>query len=257
MKKISFIMFILFAAIAFISCNKAKQAPELPLEDFFRNPEKTGFSLSPDGKHLVFMAPYKEMMNAYYSVAGEDSAIRLTEETDRSIYFAAWANNNTVIYFKDKGGDVNLQIFSVDINSRETKPVFAKDGVRANPLDVLEDQPDYILITTNERNPNAFDPYRFNLVTGEMEMLAENPGNIVSWITDHDGKLRMAVASDGVNTSILYRQDENQDFKELMNISFKDEFSPYFFSFDNKKIYAASNIGRDKTAFVLYKPEKN
>ena len=35
-----------------------------------------------------------------------------------------------------------------------------------------------------------------------MKMIAENPGNISSWGTDHDGKLRIATTSDGANTSI-------------------------------------------------------
>ncbi len=65
-----------------------------------------------------------------------------------------------------------------------------------------EDIPDELIIGLNKRNPQVFDPYRLNLKTGEMEMLAENPGNIQGWMFDHDGKLRVAFAIvDGVNTS--------------------------------------------------------
>ena len=86
-------------------------------------------------------------------------------------------------------------------------------------------------------------------------MLAENPGNIVGWMTDHDGKLRVAIAVvDGVNTSLLYREKEKDPFKSILTTSFKETMDPAFFTFDNKKLYAISNLGRDKDAVVEFNP---
>ena len=34
--------------------------------------------------------------------------------------------------------------------------------------------------------------------TGALDLLAQNPGNILRWLTDHNGKLRVAVAVIGV-----------------------------------------------------------
>ena len=84
-------------------------------------------------------------------------------------------------------------------------------------------------------------------------MLAENPGNIQGWYLDHDGKLRLATAIvDGVNTQILYREKETDQFKPVLTTNFKESMSPQFFTFDNKNIYASSNLGRDKTAIVIF-----
>ncbi|MFH2096268.1 MAG: S9 family peptidase, partial [Bacteroidota bacterium] len=33
--------------------------PVVPLEDFFRNPEKSGYQISPDGTYLSYLAPYE------------------------------------------------------------------------------------------------------------------------------------------------------------------------------------------------------
>jgi dipeptidyl aminopeptidase/acylaminoacyl peptidase len=85
-----------------------------------------------------------------------------------------------------------------------------------------------------------------------MEMLAENPGNIVSWLTDHEGKLRIATTSDGVNTSILYREKESDPFKAVITTSFKETMAPLFFTFDNKYLYVSSNVDRDKRAIFKY-----
>ena len=84
--------------------------------------------------------------------------------------------------------------------------------------------------------------------------MAENPGNITSWLTDHAGNIRGAQTSDGVNTSFLYRDGASGPFKTVLTTSFRDAFSPLFFTFDNKLLYAASNLGRDKQAIVLVDP---
>ena len=56
--------------------------------------------------------------------------------------------------------------------------------------------------------------------------------------------LRIALTTDGVNTSILYRDSEDQEFKPLITTSFKETLAPLFFTFDNKNVYMASNIGQ-------------
>jgi dipeptidyl aminopeptidase/acylaminoacyl peptidase len=94
--------------------------------------------------------------------------------------------------------------------------------------------------------------YRINVNTGDMTQIAENPGNITGWITDHDGKLRVALTTDGVNTGILIREKEEDEFKELITTNFKETIYPVFFTFDNKNLYMISNIERDKMAVVEY-----
>jgi len=86
-----------------------------------------------------------------------------------------------------------------------------------------------------------------------MEMLAENPGNIQGWIFDHEGKLRAATAIvDGINSQVLYRETEKDEFVPVLTTNFKESMSPVFFTFDNKNVYAISNLGRDKTAAVVF-----
>jgi hypothetical protein len=50
-------------------------AKQYAVEDFFRNPEKTNFSLSPDGKYYAYMAPYKNRMNIFVQEIGKESVI--------------------------------------------------------------------------------------------------------------------------------------------------------------------------------------
>ncbi|MDA3942248.1 MAG: S9 family peptidase [Bacteroidetes bacterium] len=227
----------------------------IPLEDFFKNPERSAYQISPDGKHISFMAPYESRMNIFVQKTGSDKVTRLTSETDRDIAGYYWANNDRLLFLKDSGGDENYALYGVDNNGKNAKCLTCFEKVRTQIIDELEDQPDEVIIGLNKRNAMVFDPYRLNIKSGDMEMLAENPGNIQGWMTDHDGKLRVAVAIvDGVNTQLLYRDDESKEFEAVLTTSFKESLSPEFFTFDNKLLYATSNLGRDKSAAVIFDP---
>lgn len=230
---------------------------QIPLEDFFRNSERTGYQLSPDGSYISYMAPYKDRLNVFVRRVDEtdEHAIRITNETERSVAGYMWADNQRLLYMKDTAGDENYQLYGVHRDGSDDRAYTAFDGVRTSLIDDLEEQLGVVMIGMNKRNPEVFDPYRLNIETGELTLLAENPGNIQGWMTDHDGRLRVATAIvDGVNTQILYRDTEDEPFKPVLTTNFRDVVSFMEFTPDNKEVYAATNLHRDKTILVRMNP---
>jgi len=264
MYKLSNIFSLIILTFSLFSCvnENAKQktneiviAKEIPIEDFFKNPEKSSYQISPDGSFYSFMAPYKNRMNIFIQKIGDSSATQLTFEEARDIAGYFWPNNEQIVFLKDEAGDENFHLFGVNIDGSNPIGFTDFEGVRAQIIDDLPDQKDFVVIGLNKRNKQVFDPYRLNLKTGEISMLAENPGNIQGWMFDHDGKLRIATAIvDGVNQSILYRENEEDEFKTIITTNFKEGFNPQFFTFDNKNIIGSSNLGRDKSAIVEFDP---
>lgn len=229
---------------------------KIPLEDFFKNPQVKGYEISPDGKHFAYLKPYKNRMNVHVqSVDGTTSEVRVTNQLDRDIAGFFWKGNDTLIFVRDFGGDENFHIFRVSIDGKNEKDLTPFKGVRARVVDDLYnlDTADMI-IAMNKRDKKVFDAYRLNTKTGEMKMIAKNPGNYMGWLTDHKGRLRVATSTDGVNSSIFYRKTEKAPFKKISTTNFKTSISPVFFTFDNKKLYTLSNKGRDKTALVIFNP---
>ena len=230
---------------------------QIPLEDFFRNSERTGYQLSPDGSYISYMAPYKDRLNVFVRRVDEtdEHAIRITNETERSVAGYMWADNQRLLYMKDTAGDENYQLYGVHRDGSDDRAYTAFDGVRTSLIDDLEEQSGVVMIGMNKRNPEVFDPYRLNIETGELTLLAENPGNIQGWMTDHDGRLRVATAIvDGVNTQILYRDTEDEPFKPVLTTNFRDVVSFMEFTPNNKEVYAATNLHRDKTILVRMDP---
>ena len=228
------------------------KAPLIPMEDFMRNPEKSSFQISPSGNYIAFMKPWKTRMNVFVMDMTTKIEKRLTASEARGIYGFTWLTNNRIGYVKDDGGDENMHFYAVNIDGTNEIDLTPFKNIQARIIDDLEDDPNNVIIGLNKRNPQIHDPYRVNINDGTMEMIAENPGNISGWGTDHNGKLRIATTSDGVNASILYRDKETDNFETILTTDFKVSVSPLFFTFDNKNLYVASNRGRDKTGIFEF-----
>ncbi|MEM9680728.1 MAG: S9 family peptidase, partial [Bacteroidota bacterium] len=211
-------------------------APEIAVEDFFKNSEKRTFRLSPNGEYMAYMAPYKNRMNIHVRSLNSEEVTRVTHVEDRDLSGYFWANNNRLVYVRDDGGNENFHLYAVNKDGSNEKDLTPFDGVRANIIDNLEDNDNEMIIGLNQRIPQVFDPYRINIETGEMAIIYENPGNITGWQTDHEGKLRLAYVTNGVDNTILYRQSEADEFSEVITTNFKETLAPQFFDFDNGDI---------------------
>ena len=161
------------------------------------------------------------------------------------------------MFLRDFGGDENFHFFRISAQGENEKDLTPYEDTRVQLISSLENiSEDHIIIGTNQRDKRVFDAYRLNVKTGETEMVAENPGNFTSWLADHQGKLRVATATDGANTVLYYREKEQEEFEKIFTTHFKDTLSPYFFTFDNKNIYVSSNLDQDTTAVEIFDPRQ-
>src|SRR5690554_937902 len=235
-----------------------------PVTDFFRNPDRGFFRLSDDGRWLSFMEPVSfdggpARMNIFVQELEGSSLVGdarcLTRETERDIAEYYWKGSDTLLYAKDFAGDENFHVVAIDVAGGEVSDLTPYPETRAGIIDDLYDDPDHILIAHNHRDPQYFDVYRVNVRTGEETQVAENPGNIVAWHTDHHGRLRAATASDGLQSTLLYRETESDEFRPLITTDFRSTVSPELFTFDDQRFYALSNRGRDCLALVIIDPQ--
>jgi dipeptidyl aminopeptidase/acylaminoacyl peptidase len=233
----------------------AEPPPLIPLRDFFRNPEGASYQVSPGGDYISWLAPWENRLNIFVQPSdGSGQPRRLTEATKRDIAGYFWAAKDQVVYLQDDGGDENFHLYAVDVDRANRRDLTPFPGVRVGVVDDLRDDEDHLLISMNKRDARVFDVFRLNTRTGEMELVAENPGSVSSWITDHNGQVRAAVQTDGVNTELLTRATSDEPFEKVLSTNFRESVSPLFFTYDNKELYASSNLGRDKAVIVRLDP---
>ena len=55
-------------ALLFAACTKNKpeeKAPKIAVEDFFKNPEKFSWRISPDGEYISYLSPHNGHTNVF------------------------------------------------------------------------------------------------------------------------------------------------------------------------------------------------
>ena len=229
-------------------------APLVPMEDFFRDPDAVAYALSPSGTRLAFAKPWERRMNVYVRDLDTGVERRVTSATERGIAGFFWKGDDRIVYAQDTGGDEDFHVFVTDVQGSESRDLTPFEGVRAGVLDDLEDDPEHMLISMNRRDPEVFDVFRCRVATGELTLLAENPGDITGWMTDHAGKLRVAMRTDGANTSLLYRDSEDDEFRTLITTDFRTTFDPLMFAYDDATLWVASDLGREEQAIYTFDP---
>src|ERR1041385_2050386 len=94
--------------------------PIIDRELFFGDPEITGAQISPDGKFIAFIKPFKGTRNIWVKRTEEpfDKARPITADTNRPIPEYFWSRDSKYILFvQDKAGDENYLVYAVDPNA--------------------------------------------------------------------------------------------------------------------------------------------
>lgn len=246
------ILCVLTICVAFFACKNNPTVKEIPVNDFFKTQDRTIYRLSPDGKNLSYLQLEGKKQVLVVENLSSGNITSVTKQDDGNILFYTWVSNDNLICYKENDlNRSNPDLYLVDRLAASEKLL---SGSGQSRIRLLEDQlieNKFLLVTCNRRDSTVFDVYRLNVLDGNMNMVAQNPGNFTSWLTDANGKLRVAIATDGVDESLWFRETEDKQFKKIITNNFKNKISPIAFSDENlNTIYAISNINRDKNALV-------
>jgi dipeptidyl aminopeptidase/acylaminoacyl peptidase len=228
--------------------------PLIPLQALFGNPVKTSPRISPDGKRMAYIAPVNNVLNVWVGTIGKDDYEPVTNDTDRGIRFYFWAKDNRhILYIQDKAGDENWRLYATDLETKETRDLTPFENVQVHIIDVDKHFPDELLIGMNKENPQVHDVYRVIISTGEMTMVAKNPGNIAGWVSDADFKVRGAVATlpDG-SSQMLVRESEQAEWQVLLTWGPDDALNsgPVGFTKDGQAIYLEDSSNANASRLV-------
>ncbi|TVX95724.1 S9 family peptidase [Mycolicibacterium porcinum] len=167
--------------------------PELiSIEDFFSPPERTAAKISPDGTRIAYLAPWKNRLNVWIEDLDGDAPPRcVTADETRSVYIYSWTDDpRWLLYLQDNGGDENFHVYRIDLDNPDTAAVDLTPfpGARAS-FDLPKGRPGKAIVQTNNRDPQLIDAYELDIATGELTLLAENPGNVIMWLCAPNGDL--------------------------------------------------------------------
>ncbi|GAB4315272.1 MAG: S9 family peptidase [Candidatus Zixiibacteriota bacterium] len=222
---------------------KLTTVPLVPRELFFGNPERVQGRISPDGVRLSFLAPRDGVLNVWIADIGGGNARPLTDDRGRGIHLHHWAyDNQHILYRQDRNGDENWHVYACHLDTGAVRDLTPFDNIQAQIVSLEPAFPDDILVQFNSRDPQLMDVHRLSLSTGELTLVAENPGGIVGWIPDHDLRVRAAYrACEDGGFDLLARALETDEFSRLVHWGPEDDGQPFGFTPDGEGLYVGDS----------------
>ncbi len=221
----------------------------IPRELLFGNPEKASPKVSPDGKHWAYLAPDEGVLNIWTGPEGQ-AAKPLTKDRGRGIRNYLWAEDQrSLLYIQDKDGDENWHLYQADLATGSVRDLTPLPGVQAQIVATEPRFPDQILVALNARDPRVHDVWRVSLKDGSRTLEAQNPGDIIGWLTDKDFKVRAAKAMRPDGGTVL-RVRDGEVWRDLLSCGPDDQLGAHGFTPDGAALYVESSVGRDTTALL-------
>jgi dipeptidyl aminopeptidase/acylaminoacyl peptidase len=248
----------------------------IPREILFGNPDKASLRVSPDGRHVAFLAPLNGVLNVWVAPAERPEAAQpVTRDSGRGIQIYFWAyTNQHILYLQDDGGDENWKVHAVDLAtgaSRDLTPFDTIPGPDGQPIRLPDGKPlrpaahienvshrftDSVLVGLNTRDPRYHDLYRLDIRTGALALVQQNP-EFADFVTDDDYQVRFAtrVTKDG-GTEIVKAAgppagpEGIREWAPYQSVNMEDALTTYPLGFDRsgRVLYMKDSRGRDTAA---------
>lgn len=265
-----FSLFIILGSILILtSC--AKEEPLIPRKVLFGNPDKSSLKISPNHQMISYLAPLNDILNVWVApIDNPEKAVAVTNDTLRGIRTYFWSyNNEQILYLQDLGGDENWQLHAVNVKTKEDitltpfeeiigpdgQPVTMPDGrklrPRANIQEVSYKYPNEILISLNTRNPQYFDIYKLNIISGELNMVQQND-RFAGFQTDNNYNVRYALENTPDGGMEFFIPDGKGGWKTFDKIPMEDALttSPIDFNKTGDVLYMIDSRQRNTAALI-------
>ena len=227
--------------------------PFIPITTFFANPESThGYQISPDGRRLGWIAPSGDRLTVFFRpVDGGEPTVIDTHST-RSLSSFRWAADSRHVFFaQDRDGDQNQHVYVADTERPGEAPrdLTVIGAARAVIHRVILDDPAHLLVEHNARTRRGFDLVRVDVATGATVVVAENPGDVVQWITNVQGELRGRIRS-GAEGERLVEWRDGAGWRAGPRLDLEESFNVVTFTADGGEARVLTNHQRDRIALV-------
>jgi dipeptidyl aminopeptidase/acylaminoacyl peptidase len=238
-------------ALFMFSC-AVSEPPLIPREVLLGNPVKTSPQISPDGTMMAYLAPVNDVLNVWVKTIGAEDDKPVTKDDDRGIRRYFWAaDSKHMMYLQDVGGNENWRLYGVNLDTDEIKDLTPFADVQVQIVDRDKHFPNELLIAMNKEDPKVHDVYHLDLTSGELKLVAKNPGNVLGWVSDANFKVRgnLAATPDG-GFDLMIRDNEKAEWKKLITWDSENSLTsgPLSFSKDGKYLYLIdsrdANAGR-------------
>jgi dipeptidyl aminopeptidase/acylaminoacyl peptidase len=235
--------------------------PLIAVEDLFDAPSRSRAVLSPDGRGVAYLAPWRGRLNVFVRDVDSDwatpddapGARRVTSDTRRNIDTFFWTVDGRYLLFQqDTDGDENWHLHRVD-PTRPDEPAVdltPYEGVRLLGTQLPPDRPGTAFVQLNKRRPDLADLYELDLTTARLTLVAENPGDVTTWLRTPDRLLAVGMEDGGDHVLAEWADGVRRPIARFSGHDHMFGIMPCAPTPDGTGLWIGSSRGSDRTRLV-------
>lgn len=243
------------------ACLRADLPRLVDRDAFFGEVKIVSAQISPDGKYISFLKPYKGTRNIWVKKADEpfSAAKPMSAETKRPVLDYFWSRDaKFLLYAQDQLGDENFNVYAVDPTAAPeaatgvpaVRNLTNAKGARARIYALPRNGPDTMYIGLNDRDEAWHDLYKLKISTGERRLIRKNTERIADWVFDNKGDLRLASRTDNKGNTEILRVDSDK-MTPVYSCDVFEQCAPVHFDRANRSIYLVTNRGQNTNLIEL------
>lgn len=252
-----------------------KSAAEVPVAQFFALEDFRAMRLSPDGKRIAAVAPYKGRGNLIVLDLATRQARSITASERWDVVRPRWIGNNRLYFTVADGleatGRPRLKgAYTINVDGTDMKEVFGYNesggprGLRIESLLDIEGGDSTLgYVSMRERSRDYVDVYKLDFRTMRYELLTfDTPGRIAQWELDSERRPRVAVREEPrpakgkpVAITFWHRAPSGGAWEKMFQYDYYVDVESYSicgFDKDDRTLFVTARRGRDKSALWKY-----
>ncbi|KAJ3383105.1 hypothetical protein HDU92_004393 [Lobulomyces angularis] len=249
--------------------------PIVPIAEFVTNATRNFCKVSHDGKFVAFLAKGQsknktlqveiQPLHAYLQGSNEGHKVVVTHPT-HDIRGFTWSQStsNYILYWQDKNGNENMQLFRTNIHTLETICLTPFEDVK---LGLVIDnfyiyqskiKPNKCLVALNINDKSFFDIYHLDIESGEIEIYLKNPDKAsLFYCNDNlDVQIYCKLAEDG-STEVYYNEISLGEWKNIIKVEATDTVSIVSLTSDGKSLIYRCSTNEACTVLLQYDFKSN
>ncbi|HYD83669.1 MAG TPA: alpha/beta fold hydrolase, partial [Opitutus sp.] len=237
------------------------------------SPQLSRARLSPDGSHLASLIEndgdtWLVVMNLKTQKALRISPGKTINGLSKEVGSFRWLSDDRISFLTtvwdgsmwtgvsavDSNGKRWAAFAGPDVDPRDLKPLVARQIIHS-----FEDAGQNVLMIDLGSHHGADlvfpDIVKVSTLTGRSDRVVKNPGNVVHWVVDHNGVVRLGVTREGLRFGVIYRENEQAPWRTLpLFDEARGKVTPLGFDYGDQRLIVAATNEQKRRAVYYYDP---